>query len=202
MDDAFISKIINEYRSRLLLPSFKPVKQFILCPVGLIGSGKTSVLKELANELPFIRISNDQVRIIMLKYVEAPLDLELFTTIMTRVFDMYLDMGYSMAADSDCASILTQRKLEEKKNRYNLSLIWIYINPPESFILENFKHFDSTKQVTLKNEELAINNYMERKILHENLWMPFVYTFDTSRSDMDVQIKETVSLIKKEMDFK
>ena len=48
---AEFKKILEEYRKNTVVYKQKPARQFFLCPVGLVGAGKTTVLKPIAERL-------------------------------------------------------------------------------------------------------------------------------------------------------
>lgn len=197
MNHELIDKIISLYESTLEIPSEKPKRQYSLCPVGLVGAGKTTVIKPLSKKLSLVRISSDEVRKIIYD-ISATVTLDEFIEIITKLFKKYLQEGHSIALDADCASPITQKLISERQKDFNLKVIWVHINPPESFIINKLTNYKHTW--LFKNGEEAVNNYLERKSLHENLPMSFIYTFDTSMSNLDMQIEEAVNLIKKEVD--
>ena len=63
--DKIISEIVEIYKPQIKIPKIKPEKQFFLCPVGLIGSGKTTVLNLLSERLSLVKISGDEIRKIL-----------------------------------------------------------------------------------------------------------------------------------------
>jgi len=44
-------RIKKEYEDTLVFPVIKPDPQFVLCPIGLVGAGKTTVMMPLAERL-------------------------------------------------------------------------------------------------------------------------------------------------------
>ena len=76
---------------------------------------------------------------------------------------------------------------------YGLKLVWIHINPPEKFIVEKLSNL---KPNWLGTAEEMLQNYYQRKPLHEHLDLPFVYTFDTSRADLPQQLDEAAKIIR------
>jgi shikimate kinase len=191
-----VSKVISEYEKDLYIPDVKPQKQYILCPVGLIGSGKTTVVTLLCKRLGLVSISSDRVGDIIHEQ-NLSVDLEVLTEIMNELFRKYLDLGHSVVADSDCANPSTQDMVMAKKETYHLHLIWIHINPPEKFILE--VGLSNKPTWLFENKDVAVASYMKRKKLHENLTMPFMYTFDTSLSNIDEQVNDAAKLIEQDL---
>ena len=193
MTQGIAAKVISEYERKLHVPDIKPPIQYILCPVGLIGSGKTTVVTALCKELSLVRISSDDVGEII-HTQEFPNDLVVLTEIMEELFSKYLDLGYSVAADTDCGTSSNQEFLQEKKEKYGLQLVWIHINPPETFILN--VGLKNKPEWLFKDKNEVIEIYTRRKKVHEKLSIPFVYTFDTSLPNVGEQINEASQLIK------
>lgn len=194
MSNDAVSKIIAEYEKTLYIPDNKPFRQYILCPVGLPGSGKTTVINALCRELFLVRISSDDIGDIS-HNLELPIDLEVLAKIVETLFRKYLDLGHSIVLDTDCATPSNQELLRNKKDAYNLQLIWIHINPPEKFIMD--VGLRNKPRWLFKDINEAIEIYQRRKKLHENLSMPFVYVFDTSLPNLNQQISEASKLINK-----
>ena len=191
-----LDEIQEKYERSLELPDIRPKKQYILCPIGAIGSGKTTVIKPLAKKLGLLRISADEIRKIMHdKNYSAEghpgRDLAM------KLIDKYVRDGYSIAIDSDCASKIEMIKEESRK--FNLKVIWLHINPPEEFIINKLRNYRHTW--LFENGEAAVEGYFSRKPLHENIDLPFLYTFDTSREDLDKQIEEAVDVIRREVNL-
>lgn len=187
---ADFDKISQLYEKQLELPSVKPTHQILLCPVGLVGSGKTTIVKPLSQALSLVRISTDEVRK-MLK--ENGFNYIRTREIAKNLIGKYLKQGYSVAIDADCVGALRE-VIDKIGNDPRIKVIWIHINPPESFIINKLRNYKHTW--LFKDADDAIHCYQERKLLHEHLDVPFLYTFDTSREDLDLQIEEANKLIK------
>ena len=168
-----MEEIIKEYERTLVFPSSKKLRIF-LCPIGLIGSGKTTVMKPLAEKLGLLRISSDDLRKIMR---EKRHGFENLKEAISSLVSKYVEQGYGIAMDSDHGPTEKKKKLEEFAAKVSMPIVWIHINPPEEFIvnkLKNFKH-----SWLFKDVDDAIKNYETRKPLHQNLDFDFTYTFDT-----------------------
>ncbi len=184
-NDEVTEEIIEAYRPQIKVPEHKPEKQFFLCPVGLVGSGKTTVLKPLAEKLNLVRISGDEIRQLL---KERGYGYELTWEIGQKLAGEFVRRGYSIAHDTDCATPRTQEYLKQLAEEVGAKMIWIHINPPEEFIINKLRNFKHTW--LFKNGDEAVENYLARKPLHKNLSILFTYTFDTSRNDLDKQIEE------------
>ena len=185
-----IQEFTDKYENQIVAPNKKPRNQFILCPIGLVGAGKTTVVKPLSDKLGLVRISGDEIRELL---KEKGHRYDKVQDIATIVAEKYLDEGYSVCSDNDCVTEKTQTILNSLKEKYDLKLVWIHINPPEEFIINKLSNL---KPDWLGTAEQMIENYYQRKPLHEHLNFPFVYTFDTSRDNLSNQIEEAAEIVK------
>ncbi|MBM2817690.1 MAG: hypothetical protein HW401_280 [Parcubacteria group bacterium] len=159
-------KIIREYEKILEIPENKPKEKIMVCPIGIVGSGKTTVVKPLSESLSLLIISSDEIR----KFLKKN------------------GCGYDLAGE--IAFDLAEKYIEKK---YKIKIFWIHINPPEEFIINKLKNYKHTW--LFRDADQAIENYKSSKANHQNINFPFIYTFDTSRNDLGEQIKEAISII-------
>lgn len=187
--DHIYEEVKGIYITEIHLPVVKPQKQFVLCPIGLVGAGKTTVIRPLAERLDLIRISGDEIRKI---FKEKGFGYDRVKELAFNLVVHFLEIGYSVAVDSDCVSEESQKYITEAEERFGVKIVWIHINPPEEFILHKLKNL---KQNWLGTGDEMIENYYQRKPLHQRLTFPFVYTFDTSKDNLSTQIDEAVQKI-------
>ncbi len=185
-------QIRNEYQATLAIPSVKRRPQIFLCPVGLIGAGKTTVMKPLSECLGAVRISTDEIR---KRLKERGFNYVATRDIAVAAVMKYLEAGYSVTFDADCAGEAAGRTVKEAEKRFGVKTVWLHINPPEKFILNKLMSFKHTW--LFRDGAHAVENYMQRKPLHEKLNMPFFYTFDTSKENLPQQIDEAIERIEK-----
>lgn len=184
---------MDEYERSLEIPSNLPKKQCILCPVGIVGAGKTTVLRPLAKKLGLVRISGDEIRKVLM---EHKLGYDALVPIGMELGKKYLSLGYSLALDADAASARSKAVIENAEKEFGAQPIWIHINPPEEFILNKLRTYKHTW--LFKDGEQAVQNYMLRKPLHADTSLyPFIYIFDTSKDNLPHQIDEAYALIAK-----
>lgn len=185
LDDNDVQTIVDKFVNSLDFPAKKPVKQLILCPTGLVGAGKTTVIKPLSERLSLLRISTDEIRKILhdngYNYLRT-------TEICLLVISKHLDDGYSLAMDFDCVGPEAERYIEKIKSEGTIGVVRVHIDPPESFILNkltNFKH-----SWLFRDADDAVANYYRRKPLHDEYLsgIEFDYVFDTSKPDLSNQI--------------
>jgi predicted kinase len=182
--------VTDEYWRSLDIPVEQPKKKLILCPIGLVGSGKSTVIKPLSIQLHLVRVSGDEVRKLL---KERGFNWTRTIEIVFSIIERLLERGYSVAIDSDCAGKNVTSTLEDEAGKYGYKVLYIHINPPEAFIINKLKNFKHSW--LFKDSDDALRSYVRRKPLHDNLQLPYVYTFDPSRSDIGEQITAAVKSI-------
>ncbi len=189
-------KLIREnYKKTLKLPIIKDdsYRQFFLATVGLVGAGKSTVIKPLADKLSLVRISSDEVRQ-MLK--ERNVGYESLMEIIKPLVEELAIQGYSIAFDADCGNPRTKEMILNLAEKLKVKVFWIHIDPPEEFILNKLRNYNHTW--LFKDAEDAINNYLKQKDKRKegNTPFDFLATIDTSRSDLQDQIEKCVDKIR------
>lgn len=188
--DQMFQDIKDEFEATFLIPDKKPTHQYMLCPVGLVGAGKSTVIQALTEQLPVVTIRTDEIRMLLQNKKCA------LTRTREMAFDLiekYLRLGYSIAIDADCVSPDTAEYIKQLDANFDLKFIWLHIFAPEDVILERLR--TTTRRSPIKNSDDAIAIYTRRKALHKNLTMPFTYVFDTTKKNIDSQIQEAVQII-------
>jgi predicted kinase len=193
LDD--IPSIRQEYKNTLILPPKNKISssQFFLCPVGLVGAGKSTVIKPLSEKLSLVRISSDEVREILKR---RNVGYEQLMEIVQPLTGELATQGFSLAFDADCGNPKTKEFILALAQKVKAEVFWIHINPPEDFILHKLRTYNHTW--LFKNEEEAVENYFQqkKKRREENTHFDFLATIDTSRTDLAIQIEQTANLIK------
>lgn len=195
-DDIF-EEITRLYKNKIKLPAIKPSKQFLLCPVGTVGAGKTTVVKPLSEKLNLARISTDEIREIARN---MGFNYDRVRDIAHSILKELIEGEYSIAIDGNCGTPGGISKIKEFKDKYRINTIWIYINPPENFIINKLKNYKHSW--LFRNGEEAVSSYFKYKEKYGNfsdLNLPYLYTFNTSRLDINNQIQEAFEIIKKSL---
>lgn len=197
VSDTELQKIIVLYFSQIEIPPSKPKEQFLLCPVGLVGAGKSTVVIPLSKRLNLVRVSHDEIREIL---KDQGFNYDRSKEIMVGIIKDFLEQGYSVSIDANCGSKETFETIKKVEAKYSLKLIWLHINPPEEFIVKKLKNFKHTW--LFKNGDEAVKNYTDYKEKYgdgTNLGIHFTYQFDTSRPDIQEQLNRAEVLILKEL---
>jgi predicted kinase len=181
-----LDDIEKEFRNTLVIPDRKTHPQFFFCPVGLVGTGKTTVTKPISEKFDLIRLSTDELRKLL---KENGYDYSSVKTIGLKILQEYIDAGYSISFDMDCGNPQTKSFIESSAEKSGARVFWVYINTPQEFIFEKFrKHPPSW---LADNPQTMIDNYLAQKEIREkeNTQFIFFYEFDTSRADIGNQIE-------------
>ncbi len=187
-----LAALMSEFEQGLLIPEAKRTPQLLVCPVGHVGAGKTTVMKPLCKKLSLVRISTDEFRHLLKDHGFSFL---VMRDVLSHLAKKYLSAGFSLGLDADCSGETKVFIDQAQQKMSDIKVVWLHIAPPERFILDKLRKYRHTW--LFKDADEAIANYSRRKALHDNLDMPFLYTFDTSRADLGEQIDETVLLIEK-----
>jgi predicted kinase len=196
LSDSDLQKITELYVSTVTIPKTKPTRQIMLCPVGLVGAGKTTVLKSICDRLGLARISTDEIRHVLknkgFNYLRA-------VEVAKKAILKYLEKGYSIGVDGDVIDPEIQIFFKKIAEQYKLKLILIHIKAPEKFILNKLANYKHTW--LFKDANDAIDNYNRRKALHKQYLasMKFYYKFDTSKSNLAEQIDKFINTIKEDL---
>jgi hypothetical protein len=184
-----IAKIREMFLRTVEVPQEKRKPQILLCPVGIVGSGKTTVMKPLCTRLGLIRISLNKIRMLLkaggFNYTQT-------LSIAHGVVGQFLQDGYSIGLDVDCVGSMKQF-IDEQEKTFHVNVVWIHINPPEAFILKKFHRLGYG--MLFNNEKEAVANYERRKPLHAKLDMPFAYVLDPSQGDLEQQLEYAAQTI-------
>ena len=109
----------------------------MLCPVGPVGAGKTTVLKPLSRQLGLVRVEADAIR---RRLKAAGYGYDRAKAMTFRLVEQYVRRGYGVAVDTNCGSAESQRAIRQLVRRSGCKLIWLHVKPPERFIIHKLKH--------------------------------------------------------------
>lgn len=188
-----VKELATEFYDQLDKPeTTKSKPQFCICPIGLVGTGKTTVLKKICAQLRAIRVSADEVRS-MLYTKGLPFDDAMYVT--HEVCVRLKQEGYNIAHDGDFAAPVSRELLGQVDQELGITELWIRVQAPEDVTLKNIKA--RGPGILFRDIDHAVSLHQRRKELHaapEIDELPFMYTFDTSRPGIDDQVAEFVRL--------
>ena len=182
--EQFIKKIESEEITKDL--------RILICPIGLVGAGKSTVVIPLSKILKIPRISADEIRRVL---KENGLDYSSLKDIGNKIGKYFLDLGYGLILDQDLAGQLDLVK--EITETYKLKTYFLHVNPPEEFILNKLRNYTGEKWLT-DDQEKMVENYFSRKELHKDIEkkIKFDCTIDTSQPNLNKKIAEIAQTIR------
>ena len=187
--DEYIALVKARSRRSALVPS---AHKFFICPVGVVGSGKTTTLTLLERELDFVRVSGDEIRELLHKH---DADAKLAWQIGAYAVDYFTQQGLNIAHDTDGATQATRENIAALAAAHGYQTFWIHVTAPEVFIINKLRNHEPS--YLFRNADEAIARYRERLALHRTLPpLDFIATIDTSRADLDAQASKAARLIR------
>lgn len=187
-----IRALQSSYKEKIVAGIVQRSPQIFIGSVGLVGAGKTTVMKPLAERLQCVRISSDEIRETL---KEKGYGYDMLMEIIKPIAVELAQSGYSIVFDMDCGNPRTKTLIEDLATEISVKIFWIHINPPEEFILNKLRTYNHTW--LFKDGEEAVANYFaqKEKRRQENTHFDFFAEIDTSTEHRDKDIEHLVSKI-------
>lgn len=198
-----LEQIADEYYDLIEKPAAaKRSPQFSLCIIGLVGAGKSTVLRKLCEHIPMVCESGDEVRKLLFEKNLPQFDSATIAKIGERVIDRLKREGYRVAYDNDFANPEIRAAMLKHNQRLGTPVLWIRIMPPEDFIINKLRNYKHTYLFSDADE--AIANYVKRKAFHQReaaalAVLPYISTFDTSSPNLDQQVADAAKKIERQL---
>lgn len=175
-DDEF-QPLLKEIEKECVVYPEKTPRPFILIPTGLIASGKTTIVKQIAGHYSLVVVRTDSIR----KFLEE----KGFNFVRTVEFAYYLVMnslkkGYGVAIDADVVQNKDRLVMKKTAKEFGIPCISIKVVAPEDVILSRLNVNNPEREY--KGKE-AVKRYFERKALHEEDDSDHVFIF---KGDQDL----------------
>lgn len=187
-----LPEVENLFKSSIEIPENVPKKQFFFCPVGLVGAGKTTITKPISERLGLVRLSTDELRKLL---KENGYDYSPIKQIGLTLAQEFAQKGFSVAFDMDCGNPEVKEFVEKLAEKLQIKVIYVHIDTPKEYIFEKFRRHPPSWLAS--NPEDMINNYYAQKEKRdkENTSFNYLFTFDTSRPDLEKQIDDCIKKI-------
>ena len=175
MDKEQLNKLVVDFLSRLQLPAEKAEKLFIVATIGLIGSGRSTVAKMVADKVKgAVLLSSNSARY-LLKEAGLPWG-DNVRQILKGVATDLLSRGYSVVFDGNAADGEDRKNINEIAAQTGASVHYIRINiDPETAQKRERAKYDDPNWVSSFNDfrvnttEKILKNLDERIKLHQEL---------------------------------
>ena len=194
--DENIPSIFQEYEKKIPLPERNNRKQWILAVVGLVGSGKTTVVKSVAERLGMARISTDMLRHIL---AENGFNMLRVVDLSKMITQKYLEAGYSVAIDGDSIAPEHRELFAKAAKFFGIPMQLIHMNTPEVATLERLNQ-NITEQHSglVRIAEQSIEDHVRRKPLHEKHLSEITFDaeFDISKPNFDHDLEGFITALR------
>lgn len=162
-------------------------KKLIISFIGLIGAGKSTVARKIAEQLSIKIIRSDEIRWFL---QDKGIDTKYVKGIFFAVADNILKYNQSIIFDGD--AILNLDILEKFTKEHNYTSLLIHIKANEDIIIKRLLTPDSSRKFHGKE---AVKFYHERKDIHASVdKIDFFSTIDTSK-ELDIRINKLINKI-------
>lgn len=188
-----LQEVEAEFVNQILVPEPRLPRQIFFCPVGLVGAGKTTVTKPIAEALGLVRVSSDELREIL---HSNGLGYDSVKQIGVRVITRFAREGYGIALDMDCGNPEVIDAVTSLAGELRAPIFWIRVTAPEEHIFEKFRRHPPSWLAD--NPETMVANYRAQKErrLGQKRPIDFSWEFDTSSPSLAEEIEGCVRMIK------
>ncbi len=173
--------LLKEIEQACVVFPKKTPKPFILIPTGLTASGKSTIVKQIAEHYSLVIIRTDSIR----SYLEG----RGFNLVRTVEFAYDLVMnslkrGYGVAIDADVVQEKDRDVMRKVAREFGIPLISIKVVTPENVILSRLDEKNLDRDYRGRE---AIKRYFERKPLHSDHDLDHDFKFN-GNSDLAPQL--------------
>ncbi len=196
---------IREYILSLKKPKKKIRPQIIVAPYGPSCVGKSTVMKALVGKLPLVRVSNDELRILLRKQGLSESLLKergLFEKIAAEL----LKKKHSLVLDANFASSSGHlAKVRRLLKRFKAKPFLVRVTAPKKFVIQRIKKkkwLTLEKGGLLATKQEAIEHFLRssKQYNYERL-MPQTSLVVNPSKQIEKQIRDFVRTIRKESIF-
>ena len=183
------------YKDSLVIPKEKPQRQCIIAPVGLIGAGKTTVVKPVAEALGVVRVSTDEYRILL---KENGHGYETVKSFIRNTCKELLEAGHSIALDANCGGQTAFTFIQKAKELFGVKVYWLNIDTPETYAIEGL--LKRASPMVEDNEEWLRNRANQKERMeHLGYEFDFFWRFDISQPDLSTEIEACIAKLRTEI---
>jgi predicted kinase len=170
-----MNEIIKEFRSRLALPAQKATTPFLLGVIGNLGTGKSTLARMLAKQLPgSVVVTADSARF-LLKEQNLPWG-DNIRAVVRGVAESMLKDGYAVILDGSNAETQEREQTAELASRLGVPVLYVRIKTAYETSRERLqtKYDDQSWQSSFERFRVGPTDKMlinldQRRILHDAL---------------------------------
>lgn len=208
-----LQKLVNNFAKTIKLPKKESPHPIALGPFGPCCAGKTTTVKYLLKELPFVHIEHDGLRVFMRKRgfdKDTEMNQNLYKYLLIiHLAKHFLNKGYSVILDRNFA--IMHDKSGKVKGKFDIKrwegllgikLFLIRIKAPKWFVIKKIrttKIIPREKGGIFASRDDLMKCYLDAlKYDYERLAPQVIGVVDTSKP-IPPQIKKFIPLLKREM---
>lgn len=159
-----IKQVTDKFISQLKIKNRKTKNPIVVAMVGLIGSGKSSVAKELAKQINATVITGDAIRVALRKQKQ---DYGQVRSITEKSATFVLKKGGNVVLDSDFIDSQKRKRLEEKVKKLQAKVLYIRTIADRDIMIERLIKAKYNSNIDLfKNSSIAIREMWRRTPNH------------------------------------
>ena len=195
LEDGHVEEFLASFAKKVLVFPDGPSVLCILAPVGLIGSGKSTVMQALAERFSLVVIRTDAIRAHLNRF---GYNNRRTPELAGRLVVSCVERGYGVAVDADVVVEEKRSALQRIARELEVPLVSVHINTPEEVILDRLRPDNPDRE--FKGPE-AVERYFIRKTLHENLDIPFECVVDGA-GELETEMDKAEVCIRKALSQK
>ena len=161
--------------------------RFLICPMGLVGSGKSTCLTQILKCLPMkvVRVSTDELRRFVIQSGSTPCKREIDAAYL-RLVRHLLSYGYPVACDSNCFRL--REPISSLASEMGIKAFWFKVNPPEEYIVKKLRAFEHSW--LFRDSDHAVERFYHHKNKNPTPWhsVSEPFSLDPSREDLFQQV--------------
>lgn len=159
-------KVQAEFLRTLKIFKRKTQQQIIVAMIGLVGSGKSSVAKQIAKLIGATVISSDFIRMHLRKQKES---FENVRKIVENIAKEVINQGGNVVLDSDFVDVKKRTDLKKLLKNSGIKIIFMRTFCERDIMINRLRRANYTKVVFFKNANIALRE-MWRRTPHHYAW--------------------------------
>lgn len=159
-------EIQNEFLKNLKIKPRKTASPIIIGMIGTVGSGKTSISKEIEKLADFTPIEKNYIRVLLREYGPG-FDVKPTNQILSKAVEKVINEGGNAIIDMDFAETETRERLEKEAKKLGAKVFYIRtFTEPDTLFKRLIKAKYNPKKTLFKTPEEAIREMWRQDAKH------------------------------------
>ncbi len=162
----FIDSVVSSYLSEIKIPKRRTKNLYIIAPVGLIGSGKSTVGTYIARKIGAQVVSSNYIRGRFFKPKKK--EYHIYTQpVLEKIVESLLEKGVSVVLDRDNVDGKVEKKYKKILEKYRAKVVYIRVVCDIDVMIERMmKRKYNKKEDIITSPAVAIREMWRRTPLH------------------------------------